>query len=151
MFCERVWSYKIDQNIEVCRRLVQVTSRNLFIPLNLNKTFKTHCVERVQISSFSSPYFPLFSVFSVSLFAFSCIQSKYRKIRSRKNSIIGHFSCSDQVKKSSKIEQNQKTFSICFCATFYRYYQNLKRRLGTRLWLHPISTLFSAVSERITG
>ena len=39
-----------------------------------------HCVKSVQIRSY------LWS-------AFSCIQSEYRKIRTRNNSVFGHFSC----------------------------------------------------------
>ena len=43
--------------------------------------FISHCVKNVQMWSF------FWSVFS-------CIQSDYRKIRTRKNSVLGHFSCS---------------------------------------------------------
>ena len=43
----------------------------------------------------SGPYFPAFGLnterYSVSL----CIQSEYKKIRTRNNSVFGHFSCSD--------------------------------------------------------
>ena len=43
---------------------------------------------------FSGPYFPVFGlntdIYSVNL----RIQSKYRKIRTRKNSVFGHFSSS---------------------------------------------------------
>ena len=55
----------------------------------------THCVKSVQIWSFSGPYFPVFGlnteIYSINL----RMRSKYRKIRSRKNSVFGHFSCSD--------------------------------------------------------
>ena len=33
---------------------------------------------------------------------FSLIQSKYRKMRTRKNSVFGHFSCSDCLKKGKQ-------------------------------------------------
>ena len=42
-----------------------------------------HCMKSVQIRSY------FWSVFS-------CIQSEYRKIRTRNNSVFGHFSCSGQ-------------------------------------------------------
>ena len=45
-----------------------------------------HCVKSVQIRSF------FWSVFS-------CIRTEYRKIRTRKNSVLGHFSRSITVKK----------------------------------------------------
>ena len=51
-----------------------------------------HCVKSVQIWSFCGPYFPVFGlnaeIYSVNLH----IQSKYRKIRARKNSVFGYFS-----------------------------------------------------------
>ena len=44
---------------------------------------------------FSGPYFPVFGlntdIYGVNL----RIQSEYRKIRTRKNSVFGHFLCSD--------------------------------------------------------
>ena len=48
---------------------------------------------------FSGPYFPVFGlitkIYSVNL----CIQSKYKKIRTRKNYVFGHFSRSDWMEK----------------------------------------------------
>ena len=50
------------------------------------------CVKSVQQRSFSGPYFPAFGLnrerYGVSL----CIQSECGKIRTRKNSVFGHFS-----------------------------------------------------------
>ena len=37
------------------------------------------------------------------------VQSKYRKMQTRKNSVFGQFSRSEKVKKLSKIGQAQKT------------------------------------------
>ena len=53
-----------------------------FVALAL-KGLNFHCVKSVQIRSF------LWLVFS-------CIQSEYRKVRTRKNSVFGHFSRSVQ-------------------------------------------------------
>ena len=54
-------------------------------------------MKSVQIRCFSGPYFLVFGlnieIYSVNL----RIQSEYRKIRTRKNSIFGHFSHSDSV------------------------------------------------------
>ena len=53
---------------------------------------------------FSGPYFPVFGlnteIYGVNL----CIQSEYRKIRTRKNSVFGHFSRS--VQTAATIQQN---------------------------------------------
>ena len=54
-------------------------------PFHATFFFEIHCVKSVQIWSF------LWSVFS-------CIQSEYRKMRTRKNSEFGHFSRSDHQK-----------------------------------------------------
>ena len=48
----------------------------------------THCVKGIQ----NGPYFP---VFGLNTEIYSRIQPEYRKIRTRKNSVFGHFSCSD--------------------------------------------------------
>ena len=57
--------------------------------------FDSHCAKSVQIRVFSGPYFPAFGLkterYSVSL----RIQSECRKIRTRKNSVSGHFSSSE--------------------------------------------------------
>ena len=53
------------------------------------------CAKSVQKLVFSGPYFPVFGlntkIYSVNL----CIQSAYRKIRTRKNSVFGRFSRSE--------------------------------------------------------
>ena len=57
-----------------------------------------HCVKTVQIRSFSGPYFPAFGlnteIHSVNLRT----QSECGKIRTRKNSVFGHFSRSGFVR-----------------------------------------------------
>ena len=57
-------------------------SKQSFIAItqNIANLQKSHCVISLQIQSF------FWSVFS-------CIQSKYRKIRTMRNSVFGHFSC----------------------------------------------------------
>ena len=50
----------------------------------------THCVKRVQIRSFFQS-------------VFSRIQSKYRIIRTRKNSVFGVFSCSGMLEDMSRV------------------------------------------------
>ena len=62
--------------------------KNCFEIIDFASTsFRLHCVKSVQIRSF------FWSVFS-------CIQSEYRKIRTRKNSVFGHFSCSVKANRS---------------------------------------------------
>ena len=56
------------------------------------RIMEVHCVKSFQIRSFSGPCFRVFGlntqIYSVNL----RIQSEYRKIRTRKNSVFGHFS-----------------------------------------------------------
>ena len=68
-----------------------------------------HCLKSVRIRSFS------WSVFS-------CIQSKYRKIRTRKSSVFGHFSRSEcnkltkwKEKISFSLQIRRRFFGIAFC------------------------------------
>ena len=49
---------------------------------------------------FSSSYFPVFGLNTKICGANHCIQSEYRKIRTRKNSVFGHFSRSDNFSKN---------------------------------------------------
>ena len=49
-------------------------------------------------------------------FIFSCIQSKYKKIRTRKNSVFGHFSC------SGIFPINQFGLSITKCSKIFLTY-----------------------------
>ena len=63
------------------------------------------CVKSVQ-RVFPGPYFPAFGLNTERYGVFLHIQSKYRKIRTRKNSVFGHFSLSTSVSKDgSKIIQ----------------------------------------------
>ena len=58
-------------------------------------SLQRHCVKSVRIRRFSGPYFPVFGlnteIYGVNL----RIQSEYRKIRTKKNSVFGHFSRSE--------------------------------------------------------
>ena len=84
---------------------MMLQSRNYFSNFDF---FAAHCLKSVQIQSFFwsvfscirteySLYFPYseyssYSLYSRSIQSISSIQSEYRKIRTRKNSIFGHFS-----------------------------------------------------------
>ena len=67
--------------------------------------YKDHCVKSVQIMNF------LWSVFS-------CISIKYRKIRTRKNSIFWHFSRSGYIYIRLLIYWNQNNFIFLFFMFF---------------------------------
>ena len=56
----------------------------------------------------SGPYFPVFGLNTVIYSVNLRIQFKYRKIRTRNNSIFGHFSCS-----ASKLWLHNNFFTIC--------------------------------------
>ena len=62
--------------------------------------------ENVQIQSFSGPYFPVFGL-NTKIYGITLrIQSEYRRIRTRKNSVFGHFSCS-----ASTTDDNSNTLN----------------------------------------
>ena len=60
---------------------------------NYDDSCTTHCVKRVQIKSFFRS-------------VFSCIQSDYRKMRNRKNSVSGHFPRSDRLRKLQPLKRS---------------------------------------------
>ena len=64
------------------RSFIQYERCSIFFKKKIFFLEKMHCVKSVQIRSFF-------------LSLFSCIQSEYRKIQTRKNSLYGHFSRSD--------------------------------------------------------
>ena len=59
-------------------------------PMDFTATKVFYCVKGVQIQSFSSPYFPVFGL-------------NMEKIRTRKNSVFGHFSLSVLQEKSDNL------------------------------------------------
>ena len=69
---------------------------------SLNRIFP-HCVESVRIRSF------FWSVFS-------CIQSEYRKIKARKNSVYGHFSRSAVLGQNLRFWIRENPYSSIFYA-----------------------------------
>ena len=81
-----------------------------------------NCVKSVQIWSY------FWSVFS-------CIRSEYRKIRTRKNSVFGHFSCSEGYLKQSLGLKNYlkiiETFRKRLLCNF-----NCPATLGLKFWLN---------------
>ena len=113
------------------------------IPLVMCRNILFHCMKSVQIRSFFWSVFPVFGlnaeIYGVNL----RIQCEYRKIRTRKNSVFGHFlrSVSHSIlfsrhnrlkkigysdKKSKKKNHlsfgngNQK-LNLCFFISFYYY------------------------------
>ena len=68
-----------------------------------------HCVKSVQIQVFPGQHFPSFGlntdIYSVNI----RIQSKYRKIRTRKNSVFARFSRSDSKRESLEIHTHNAT------------------------------------------
>ena len=56
----------------------------------LRKRCNVHCVKSVQRRSFPGPHFPAFGLNTEGVSP--SIQSECRKIRTRKNSVFGHFS-----------------------------------------------------------
>ena len=51
-----------------------------------------HCVKSVQIRSFLWSIYPVFGLDTEIFVVNLCIQSEYKKIRTRKNSVLVHFS-----------------------------------------------------------
>ena len=82
------------------------------------KVASCHYVKSAQIRSFFGPYFPLFELNTEIYFANLCIQSENKKIRTRKNSVFGHFlqcvqSCS--IKIAVYKGTSAQVFSCEFC------------------------------------
>ena len=82
---------------------------------------------------FSGPYFPVFGlnteIYGVNL----RIQSKYRKMRTRKNSVFRHFSCSEQRSLLSSLQRLTLTqHTICWqklnLVTIFKQYLQMKFR-----------------------
>ena len=82
----KYWNFKLIIDIY----LLLFTTK-LFQPLGYNFP-PLHCVKSIQIRSFSGPYFPVFELNTAIYFVNLGIQSEYREIRTRKNSVLGHFS-----------------------------------------------------------
>ena len=67
-------------------------------PTTINTTRK---VSKYEV--FSGPYFPAFGLITERYEVSLRIQSECRKIQTRKNSVFGHFSCSENIPKAMKI------------------------------------------------
>ena len=81
----------------LCQVAMLETDYAISLKLNLRITYfciHFQCLKSLQIWVISGPYFPVFGlnteIYSVNL----CIQSEYRKIRTRNNFVFGHFLCS---------------------------------------------------------
>ena len=105
IYCENYYQskshkqrYKIKKLLYKAIKISRSTLGSCLRFLNVRGR-KEHCVKSVQIRSFSGPYFPVFGlnteIYSVNL----CIQSKYRKIRTRKKVVFEHFPRSDYTAK----------------------------------------------------
>ena len=118
LFSESKLTISLDQNSEIlCGLLllyVQIeVYQNLLLPHNFFFFFKKrsgtrtsvpsfisawffHYVNSVQMRSFYGPYFPVFGLNADIYTINHRIQSEYREIRTRKNSVFGHISRSVQ-------------------------------------------------------
>ena len=92
-----LWLPKVST---ICRYIIKIYYKNchkLFLFLRTcicMDSKRQHCVKSVQIRSFSGPYFPVFGL-NTQIYSINFrIESEYEKIRTRKSSIFGHFSCS---------------------------------------------------------
>ena len=109
-----------------------------------------HCVKSVQVRSFS------WSIFS-------CILTKYRKIRARKNSLFGHFSSSESLKEgfclfqsktrcSYEVWYSHSFWSLIFILKYSAYFDLSVRRLvvATRVaavWRRSVKKVFLKISQ----
>ena len=88
-----------------------------------------HCVKSVQMRSFSGPYFPVLGlnmeIYSVNL----RIQPEYGKIRTRKNSVFGHFSRSAMFLIQPKILKQPG--SLNSADTSVQFQNNMKKNPRT--------------------
>ena len=67
----------------------------LFFPFYVTLMCKTYCVKVSKYGVFSGPYFPAFGLNTERYGVSFRIQSKCRKLRTRKNPVFGHFSRCD--------------------------------------------------------
>ena len=65
-----------------------------FLKFRAKFVISSHCVEVSKYGEFSGPYFFVFGLNTKIYFVNLRIQSEYRKIKTRKNSVVRHFSSS---------------------------------------------------------
>ena len=87
--CEKTQRIVISQN-EICQSLLCLVYVLFFF-----KNIKSTAWKVSKYGVLSAPHFPTFGLNTDRYFVFLCIQSECGKIRTRKNSVIGHFSCSE--------------------------------------------------------
>ena len=68
---------------------------------------------------FSGPYFPVFGLYTEIYSVNLRIHSKYRKIRTRKNSVFGHFSRSVDVFKGTDVNKTSSSEDCDVCHYWY--------------------------------
>ena len=82
-------------------------------------------MKSVQIRSFFWSIFPVFGL-NAEIYSLNIrIQSKYVKIRTRKNSVLGHFSCSEYFGYSCKCGNLSAEISFWFLDLHYHMLQNM--------------------------
>ena len=84
----------LSTNLMSCRRFSLRLQRKM-LPANQITWFTAWKVSKYGVSS--DPYFPVFALNTEIYGVNFCIQSQYRKIRTRNNSVFGHFSRSDSL------------------------------------------------------
>ena len=106
-------------------------SFNVFIEYPIFLVFTlVHCIKSVQVQSFSGLYFPVFGLNTEIYGENLRIQSKYRKIRTRKKSVFGHISHSGTSRKyKSNYFQTKRNF--------YIEQLNLLQFLGSKNIINP--------------
>ena len=93
---ERCCAYEMVTNAQAAYEDVQIILRMSFIIFTQRQVAlqKGHSAKSVGIRSYSGPYFPAFGLNTERYFVSLRIQSEWRKIRTRKSSVFGQFSCS---------------------------------------------------------
>ena len=95
---------------------------------NAAETFLMICISKIMFQHSFSPCMKSVQMRSYFWSVFSCIQPKYRKIRTRKNYVFGHFSLrvcftffSDQSDNEVLSKYFKKWCWWCWCEEIYRY------------------------------
>ena len=98
-----------------------VSTGDVFLKISPKLRESTTAWKVSKYGDFSGPYFPAFVLNTERYFVFLRIQSEYRKIRTRKKSVLGHFSRSAPVSESffHKVAvPRSHVFSCYFCKVF---------------------------------
>ena len=149
----------LDENLHIKKSLLTdfvffnlCFMREHFLPFDHNHTISTKrsiCAEVAiawKVSKYEVIFGVYFHIFRLNTETYSVnvrIQSEYRKIRTRNNSILGHFSCSVYVyylqlfgmdNISNWLEILSKSCNVC-CKTFKVSINILGCYIGLKTWL----------------